>query len=136
MNSELKEIIKEKCDFTKNTITVEMLKQAEELVGVKFGTQLIEYILEYGYLGFEDIEFYGINSKQGLNSDLLDKTLNLHNYFEKTKPYIAFELISEHVYSLIDTDDNIYIYNDVENTLKPLNKKLFEYIVDRIKGDE
>ena len=136
MNSELKEIIKEKCDFTKNTITVEMLKQAEELVGVKFGTQLIEYILDYGYLGFDDIEFYGINSKQELNSDLVEKTLNLHTYFEKTKLYIAFELISEHIYSLVDTDDNIYIYNDVENTLKPLNKKLFEYIVDRIKGDE
>lgn len=134
MNSELERFIEENCDYTKNLITIEIVNQAEKMAGVKFGTQLVEYVLKYGYLGFQDIEFYGMNSKQGLSSDMLEQTLYLHNYFEQTKSYIAIELISEHIYALVDTEDNIYIYNNVENTLKTLSMKLFDYIFNRFKG--
>lgn len=61
-NIELENFINEHCDFTKNIVTNEVLKMVENGIGVKFGTQLTEYIMKYGYLGYGEKEFYGLNS--------------------------------------------------------------------------
>ena len=62
-------------------IDVKLLEQAEQTVGVRFGEELTEYLLKYGYLGYEYIELYGMNSRQGLESDMIKQTLYLHKYF-------------------------------------------------------
>ena len=68
----------EKC---KNLIKVEQLNNIEKEIKIKFGNELKKYILEYGYLAYEYIELYGINSKQGIESDMVKQTLYLHKYF-------------------------------------------------------
>ena len=134
-NTELETFINDYCDFTKNIVTNEVLKMVEDGIGIKFGTQLTEYIMRYGYLGFEDKELYGLNSLQGMNSDLFEQTMTLHDYFAITKPYICREKVSEHGYALIDSNDNIYLYNTTTNELKELNIKLYDYILKRFKGE-
>ena len=73
MNNELDNFIKNNdCDYSRNIISSEVLKMAEDTIGIKFGNQLSEYLLKYGYLGYKSVELYGMNSNQGLNSDLFE----------------------------------------------------------------
>lgn len=100
---------------------------------VPMGEQLREYILTYGYLGYEFVEFLGINSKMMENSTMVKETKYLHKYFEKTNGLIAFENQGDGNYFLVDKDDYMYNYLSSCDELKVLNMKLFDYIMDRIK---
>lgn len=136
MNNELDIFIKNnECDYTRNIISLEVLKMAEETIGIKFGNQLSEYLLKYGYLGYKSVELYGMNSNQGLNSDLFKRTMYLHNSFEITQPYIAIDKIQDSIYTLIDSNDNIYICDLEKNVIRNVNIKLFEYIFKRFKEE-
>lgn len=136
MNNELEKFIKNnECDYTKNIINLEVLKMVEETIGIKFGNQLSDYLLKYGYLGYKSIELYGMNSNQGLNSDLFEQTMYLHNSFEITKPYIVIDKIQDNIYTLIDSDDNIYICDLEKNVIRNVNIKLFDYIIKRFEEE-
>lgn len=134
MNNDLDIFVKNnECDYTRNIISLEVLKMTEETIGIKFGNQLSEYLLKYGYLGYKSVELYGMNSNQGLNSDLFEQTMYLHNSFEITQPYIAIDKIQDSIYTLIDSNDNIYICDLEKNVIRNINIKLFEYIFKRFK---
>lgn len=136
MNNELGNFIKNNdCDYSRNIISSEVLKMAEDTIGIKFGNQLSEYLLKYGYLGYKSVELYGMNSNQGLNSDLFEQTMYLHNSFEITKPYIAIDKIQDNIYTLIDSDDNIYICDLEKNVIRNVNIKLFDYIYKRFEEE-
>lgn len=136
MNNELDIFVKNnECDYTRNIISLEVLKMVEETIGIKFGNQLSEYLLKYGYLGYKSVELYGMNSNQGLNSDLFEQTMYLHNSFEITQPYIAIDKIQDSIYTLIDSNDNIYICDLEKNVIRNVNIKLFEYIFKRFKEE-
>lgn len=136
MNNDLDIFVKNnECDYTRNIISLEVLKMTEETLGIKFGNQLSEYLLKYGYLGYKSVELYGMNSNQGLNSDLFEQTMYLHNSFEITQPYIAIDKIQDSIYTLIDSNDNIYICDLEKNVIRNINIKLFEYIFKRFKEE-
>ena len=118
-------------DFTKNIIDEKFFEVVETEIGFKFGPELKKYVLTYGYLGFEDVEFYGINQNQGIDSDMVTQTKYLHKYFEKTENYVAFENIGEGDYVIVDSDDNVFEYDTEVGKVKELNVKLFDYIVKR-----
>lgn len=118
----------EKC---KNLIKVEQLNNIEKEIKIKFGNELKKYILEYGYLAYEYIELYGINSKQGIESDMLKQTLYLHKYFPKTINYIAVENLGDGNYYIVDNKDNIYKYISEEDKIVDMQLKLFKYIMNR-----
>lgn len=125
MNNDLDIFVKNnECDYTRNIISLEVLKMTEETIGIKFGNQLSEYLLKYGYLGYKSVELYGMNSNQGLNSDLFEQTMYLHNSFEITQPYIAIDKIQDSIYTLIDSNDNIYICDLEKNVIRNINIKL------------
>ena len=118
----------EKC---KNIIKVEQLNNIEKEIKIKFGNELKKYILEYGYLAYEYIELYGINSKQGIESDMVKQTLYLHKYFPKTINYIAVENLGDGNYYIVDNKDNIYKYISEEDKIVDMQLKLFKYIMNR-----
>lgn len=118
----------EKC---KNLIKVEQLNNIEKEIKIKFGNELKKYILEYGYLAYEYIELYGINSKQGIESDMVKQTLYLHKYFPKTINYIAVENLGDGNYRIVDNKDNIYKYISEEDKIVDIQLKLFKYIMNR-----
>lgn len=118
-------------DCSPNLIEREDLDKYEKLVGTEFGLMLKNYIINYGYIGLNDIEFYGINNNQKEQSDLITQTLYLHNTFNITKGYITFENMGEGIYTLIDSTDMTYKFISETNELSPLNMNLYEYISSR-----
>lgn len=121
-------------DKSNACISVEMLENAENALGLKFGEELTEYLLKYGYLAFEDIEFYGMNSRQGLTSDMVTQTLYLHKYFPSTSTFVAIENQGDGYYILVNGIDEIYEYNSERNTLNQTGLSLFAFILERFRS--
>lgn len=123
-------------DFTKHTIASSQIAQMENLLGVKIGSELREYILKYGYLGYEDIELYGINSRQYDKSDMITQTTYLHKYFYKIEDYIGLENLGDGTYIVVDAQDNVYRYDSESDELNSLGIRLFDYITKRFMAGE
>lgn len=132
---ELKKFIENNdVDFTKNLVGVDYIPAIEKEVGVSFGCELVKYIVLYGYLAFEDVEFYGINSKQYLESDMVKQTLYLHKYFPKTAGYVALENQGEGHYQIVASDDTVYEYLTSADQIISTGKKLLCFIQDRFQS--
>ena len=123
-------------DCTKNIVGIETIMEAEEKVGVSFGPELRKYLLTWGYLGFESVEFYGMNSRQNLESDMVSQTLYIHTYFPSTSELIAIESLGDGEYALVDAEDRVFILDTEEQSLMSLERKLFEYMLDRFMNEE
>ena len=120
-------------DYSNALIDETLLKQAESALGVKFGDELKTYLLQYGYLGYSFVEFYGMNSRQKLESDLVKQSLYLHKYFPKTQSYVVIENQGEGDYYLVDSQDTVYEFITETNNLIAKQMKLFDFIVSRFK---
>lgn len=118
-------------DYSFNRISENNLFEIEKTIGMSLGSQLKQYILEYGYLGYKHIELFGVNNHQGINSDMLNKTQRLHKNFEKTMGLIAIEDQGDGDYYLVDSNDMIYRFVVANNELCSQNIYLFEYILQR-----
>lgn len=118
-------------DFTKNLVTENELNEILIQSNIKIGSQLKEYILTYGYLGYESYELYGINSKQKTDSDMISQTKYLNKYFDSSIGFIALENLGEGSYILVNSEDQIFILETENNTMKSKNMKLEEYILER-----
>lgn len=118
-------------DYSNNTIDKSMLKQAEKTVSVRFGKELTEYLLKYGYLGYKHAEFFGINRTQGLESDLVKQTMYVHEQFPDTSDLVAIENQGEGDYYLVDSSDNVYEYDTNVKRLQKTGNKLFDHILQR-----
>lgn len=123
-------------DYSYNRISEDKIREMEIFLKVGFGDQLKKYILCYGYLGYKYIELYGINSFQGINSDMVKKTVWLHGYFEKTKGLIAVEDQGDGDYYLVDSNDSVYRFVADNNELIPQDTDLFNYILNRFLSAE
>lgn len=115
-------------DCTKNLVEENFVEACENELNVKFGKQLKYYILNFGYMAKNYIEFLGINSKQEFKSDMIVYTKNLHKDFNITKNYVVFNNPSDSIYILVDKSDNMYKFDSVEEQLTPLNITLVKYI--------
>lgn len=118
-------------DYSFERISENNLFEIEKAIGMSLGSQLKQYILEYGYLGYKHIELFGVNNRQGVNSDMLNKTQRLHKNFEKTMSLTAIEDQSDGDYYLVDSNDMIYRFVAANNELCAQNICLFEYILQR-----
>lgn len=128
-------ICKNDVDFSPHPMKSGDIKQAAEALNVRIGPQLMEYLTEYGYLGFESVEFYGLNARQGMNSDMVKQTQYLHQYFSDTVPFTALENLGEGTYLLVDGDDQVFRCLTEEGRLEPLGEKLFDYILRRFEEE-
>ena len=132
---DIKKLISEKkAEFNTNGINEALLHDSEKAVGVHFGKELTEYLTEYGYLAYGFVEFYGLNLKQGLKSDLVEQTLYLHKYYPETSTLVAIENQGEGDYYLVDSNDWVYEYDSEEKELCSKDVKLFEYIKKRFEA--
>lgn len=121
-------------DFSKNKVTINDLCEYENKLGISFGEQLKEYILEYGYLGYSNVEMYGINSSLKLESDMVKQTLYLHKYYPNSIGYIALENIGEGDYAVVDCNDFVWeLITENGAKLNSSGLKLYDYILSRFK---
>jgi len=115
-------------DFSAKRVSDSELGTILKQYDLKMGPQLRTYVLDYGYLGCKNVEFYGVNAIQKEKSDMFVQTEYLHKYFDLTKNFIAFESEGEGDYVLIDENDEMWLFNSEEKKLAKTNKVLFEYI--------
>ena len=120
-------------DQSKNLIDESLLKAAEQMTGISFGSELREYLLQYGYLGYGFAELYGMNARQGLNSDMVKETLYLHEYYPETKEFVAIENQGEGDYYLVNGKNEVYEYDVNLGKLVQMKYTLFEYIAHRFE---
>lgn len=119
---------------TTRLIDEELLKEAEQIIGVDFGAELKKYILDYGYLCYKHIELYGINTNQKMKSDLITQSIYLHKYFPVTSNLIAIENQGEGDYYLVDNSDNVYEYDSELDELTDCGMKLYAYVLSRFSS--
>lgn len=120
-------------DMGKLLVDVTVVEAAEKEVGVEFGGELTKYILNYGYLAFEYVELYGMNSRLGLDSNMIKQTKYLHQYYPATKSYIAIENQGEGDYYIVNSDDRVFGYDTELDRLTDTELSLFEYILKRFE---
>lgn len=116
-------------DFTKNKVKSSFIPDIDKECGLKMGKQLTEYILTYGYIGYQHIEFYGVNSNQGLGSDLVQQTLYLHKYFNETLNFFAFSNEGDGEYLLIDANDRIFKFDSDTKKITPTDTLLEDFLI-------
>lgn len=117
-------------DYSYNRVNETFLPEIEKKVGVRIGEQLKRYILNYGYLGYKHIELLGVNSSQGMASDMIKQTLLLHERFDTTKNLIALENQGDGDYYLVDETDMVYRFIP-DNNISKTGIDLDDYILKR-----
>lgn len=131
----LKQFISENdVEMSNAVINFQMLKEAEKVLGVKFGSEITEYLTKYGYLGYKYVELYGMNTRQGLDSDMIKQTLYLHQYFPATFGLIAIENQGDGDYYLVNADDEVFEFDAELKELTSKNLTFFEYVLNRFKN--
>lgn len=131
----LKEIVNsfDDIEYTKNLVTENDIQQLEEITESKFGEELKFYILNYGYLALNNIEFFGVNSKQMSKSDMIKTTTELHLNFDLTKNLVALIKSTDDIYYLVDEFDDVFRFDSYINTIEPLNIKLSTFIKNTLE---
>ncbi|MGN0005033.1 MAG: SMI1/KNR4 family protein [Candidatus Gastranaerophilaceae bacterium] len=130
----LKHFVKKyKASSSKNRIDTAELEKIEKLLNFKFGKQLKKYILKYGFLSFEYLEFYGITTDSGIDSNMIIKTIQFNKYFPMPQKFIVFENWGDGMYYLVDKNDKMYCLDIDSYVLTPKNVSLYDYICERFK---
>lgn len=115
-------------DYAKTPANDSIVKNAESKLGVKFGPQLYKYLTQYGYLGYDYVEFHGITKQQGLNSDMVKDTLKVHKLSQDTRNMVVIENQGEGDYFLVDGKDKVYEFDINMGKVVPTKYSLFRYI--------
>ncbi len=121
------------CMPSSRLVSEQDIQAAEKLIGVLFGEQLRQYILTYGYLGYKSVQFYGMNSELALESNMIIQTQYLHQYFPKTSNNIVFESCGDGCYCIVDSNDNVLLYDTESDQITPFHEKIFDYINKRFR---
>ncbi|MDR0573793.1 MAG: SMI1/KNR4 family protein [Tannerella sp.] len=122
-------------EYSSNRVNSVFIPELERELSVAIGEQLKKYILEYGYLAFKFVELYGITDNQKLNSDMVKKTKFLHKEFAFTSRFVVLEDAGDGDFILIDSDDGVFEFiPESGSDIKPLSKKLFDYISTRFNS--
>lgn len=122
-------------DYSNAPMNPDDLAHVQLALDLRFGPELKAYLLKYGYLGCMSVELYGMNTRQGMRSDMIRQTQYLHQHFPLTRGYIALGDWGEGDYILLDSYDNVFRYRSEENKLENLREKMADYIL-RIFGAE
>ena len=128
----LEEFVKEKnVKFCEHLISQEYLHTVEAILGVSFGPELKTFVLEYGYLFYEGILIFGINTVQLLDSEMVKLTMFIHERYPQTKGLIAVEDQGEDYYCLVNDKDEVFDFDTESEKLTSRSIKLFDYILMR-----
>ena len=106
-------------------------------LGMTFGPILQDYLSTFGYLGRGSVELYGINERQGLNSDLVKTSLNVQEYQPACEGYAVIDNRGDGEYVLCDAQDQLFVMPDSpRGRPKSLGLRLDDYIIIRLKGQK
>lgn len=123
-------ILNNKVEFSNNRIDIKTLDEYIESFNLEVGNELKRYILEYGFLKFDNTQFYGIDNIEKKESSLIKQTLYLQkNYPREIKNLINFGKLQNGNILLVDSNDMVYCWKNV-NSIKDTGIKFFDYILN------
>lgn len=114
--------------FPRKQITKSDLDYIAEKLNVTLGEQLIGYLTNYGLLDEDEGELFGYWQGEILNASIIKTNLSERGiYGNLLDGYIVIENDGFGNLTLIDSDDNVYLFNHNNNSIKNLNEKFNEY---------
>lgn len=119
--------------YQSNPATLEEIKKAENILGLKFADEYIQYVLAYGVVACEGIEFTGITDVEEVS--VIDVTLKEREYNDCV-PHNMYVVENTYMDGMIIWQDEkgmIYITMPQEKPEKVANS-LVEYIEIIISG--
>jgi hypothetical protein len=119
---------------SKNPASKKLVQQIEKDLKINLGTQMQSYLIEYGYIAFSFVEFYGANENQKLDSDIVVKCKHLYGNYTQTEGFIPLEDRGDGCFILCNSEDEVFEFTpSISYIVTPLNLSLSEYIVNRWK---
>ena len=108
------------------------LEKSEKRLNFKFGSQLHEYLQNFGFILFSGIELMGINERQKEKSDLIKITEFLRQDYPCMNSYVVIENVGDSLYTVCDAKDKMYEFIiGTDTTPQPMNLDLYQYICKR-----
>jgi hypothetical protein len=106
----LKQLVNDHADefFTHSKKSDLLISKAEQVLEVKLPQSYKDFVLEWGMMSFEGLEFYGIIHEDFANSGLPDAvwfTLHLRRQFDFPKNLVVFLDHEGDEYLCLDTND-------------------------------
>lgn len=133
-NISLKEFVeKHNVEFSSDRVDKAFLYEVKKKLGVAISRQLKDYLLNYGYLAYQHLEFLGINSKQLWESDMITTSVKLHQKYDVTQGLLAIKKDDGEVYHLVDGLGFVYSFVPSENRLLAVYQDVNTYIMNTIK---
>ena len=132
---ELKEFIRShNVDMARERVDSYTLLEMADAISCRFGTELEAYILNYGYLGYQYVEFCGINARQLEKSDMIKLSCVLHARSPQTCGYIVLESVGDGFYVLVNEEDMVFDFDEGSGEMVATGKALNDYILDRFQA--
>lgn len=119
-----------------NMLTTEETVRKEKDLQTVFGPELKRYLLDYGYINYGEVSFYGMSKGDPLSSSLIIQT----KYFNKNHPATCGKFVIEDrggSYALVAPDDEVFIYEITQDESKePVDTgmKLTAYMMNRLSS--
>jgi hypothetical protein len=129
INANEEHIVKKTNGVTESTIVT-----AEDSLDLRFGEELKSYLFNYGFLIYKFVELLGLTNEQGESSDLIVQTKRARENLHLDSKYVVIENLGDGLYVICDSKDNVFNFQDINNTITPLNVSLIEYILNRFKS--
>ncbi|MDR1100780.1 MAG: SMI1/KNR4 family protein [Clostridiales bacterium] len=120
----------------RETITDEQLIELEALLNMKLGSQLIDYLKQYGKLPLEyERDVNGYRQGDVKECSLVRETMRERTFYPNVlDKYIVIENDGFGNLYLIDSGDNMYFFNHETKLLEDLHKSFNAYLEEIIKG--
>ena len=120
----------------RDVLTTEEIVRKEKELQTVFGPELKRYILDFGYLKYGEVSFYGIGKGDPLSSGLVIQT----KYFNKNYPATWGKFVIEDrggIFALVAPDDEVYLFDrtkDGPEALTDTGMKLKGYMLHRLSS--
>jgi len=111
----------------------DMIIRAEDYLKVRFGTQLKDYLRNYGYIRNETVRFYGL-SRSKSDTSIVETTSWLHDRFILTRYFTCIQAKDKKNVILVDTRDNVYSYKIGSNVVVGKYMRLNDYILKELNA--
>jgi len=131
MYSELKKLGLE-LETTKS-VSIEEINKFEKELSLTFGEELKAYLQEFGCLGVEYLEFYGICGENRSIPSMVHATKSMRNEIDNfPNNLVVFYEDGSGAFYALDESDNVYVCN--YNKCEKIEMKLKNFLLQQLKG--
>lgn len=122
----------QKLEFSRRRIREGSIPFYENHLNMKFGPQLRDYLLNFGYLAYRNVELLGINKDQNVESDMVVTTKNLRKLCPDLSQLVVIENQGDGDYYLVNEEDRVWRFLLNYAELSDTGMDLNDYVISRM----